>query len=216
MIGEVIKTIACDLDEGPKVMQVMHAESQRAKLVQRLSEARLRFAQGEDAIKRSIVYQRLYVAMFGVVRSNTRLLHVDSGVTAKDPRNSPGYHGSTWEVDPGTNLNDNDTSPRGENLERARDEGEGAPGSTDAPAPKKKMGCFGMCMNPEKAAARAAAREAKLKADAEEKVARRASLDRKELEKVGFVPPWEADDKGPSRPLSSPFVNASPEDEDAM
>ena len=216
VIGEVIKTIACDLDEGPKVMQVMHAESQRAKLVQRLSEARLRFAQGEDAIKRSIVYQRLYVAMFGVVRSNTRLLHVDSGVTAKDPRNSPGYHGSTWEVDPGTNLNDNDTSPRGENLERARDEGEGAPGSTDAPAPKKKMGCFGMCMNPEKAAARAAAREAKLKADAEEKVARRASLDRKELEKVGFVPPWEADDKGPSRPLSSPFVNASPEDEDAM
>ena len=89
-------------------------------------------------------------------------------------------------------------------------------GSTNALATKKKMGCFGMCMNPEKAAARAAAREAKLKADAEEKVARRASLDRKELEKSVSRPPWEADDKGPSPPSVFPFVNASPEDEDAM
>ena len=104
VIGEVIKTIACDLDEGPKVMQVMHAESQRAKLVQRLSERDCDSLWGRRTSDQ--LYQRLYVAMFELVRS-TQGYCVDSGVTAKDPCNCPGYHGSTYDIDP----NDNDTSP---------------------------------------------------------------------------------------------------------
>lgn len=224
VIGKVFKTITCDLDEDPKVMHVMHSEAQRAKLVQRCSEARLRFEQGDDAIERSLFYQRLYVSMSGMVRSNTRLISVDSGHWPAKDTSLPGYHGSTWKL----NRDDDDASSRSEHRESVRDDGEGgvdgAPGPNAASAPKKKMGCFGKFVDPDKAAARAAARDAKRKAKAEKKAARIEARDRKELEKAGFVAPWEADknrradadaDAGTSsQPPSSPLVDTSSREND--
>jgi hypothetical protein len=217
VIGKVFKTITCDLDEGPKVMHVMHSEAQRAKLVQRYSEARLRFEQGDNMIERSLFYQRLYVSMAGTVRSNVRLISLDSGHTPlKDTRNLPGYHGSTWE------LNRDDALSRSGNLESVRDDGEGgvdgAPKSSNAAStPKKKMGWFGKFVNPDKAAARAAARDEKRKAKIEKKAARIEARNRKELEKAGFVAPWEADENrradadadASSQPPSTRLVDTS-------